>query len=182
MRIDALVARLEKDGLLLFTDAKRPNVASLVAGEPIRGSWWGHPRGKEIFSRQRELEAHADVLVVKLVDRKLTFVHRRLWPALLSVARAREPWQLENLSKLGRALLERVDSEGTLEAKGPAVKELQQRLLVHVEEVHTQSGAHASILRTWPTWASHHAPTAPLLPLPLAKQQLSEALARFNAL
>ncbi|HUR27834.1 MAG TPA: hypothetical protein VM509_06590 [Planctomycetota bacterium] len=89
MRLEALVARLEEEGLLLLADAKWPSVASLVAGEPIRGSWWSHPRGKEIFRRQRELEAHEDVLVVKLVDRKLTFVHRRLWPALLAVARAR---------------------------------------------------------------------------------------------
>ncbi len=27
-----------------------PNLAEHVAGEPIRGSWWGHPSGHEIFA------------------------------------------------------------------------------------------------------------------------------------
>jgi len=28
--------------MLLETDARLPNVASLIAGEPISGSWWSH--------------------------------------------------------------------------------------------------------------------------------------------
>ena len=26
-----------------------PNLAEAIAGGAIRGSWWGHPKGKEIF-------------------------------------------------------------------------------------------------------------------------------------
>ena len=26
-----------------------PSLAEAIAGGPIRGSWWGHPKGQEIF-------------------------------------------------------------------------------------------------------------------------------------
>jgi len=26
-----------------------PSLAEAIAGGPIRGSWWGHPKGREIF-------------------------------------------------------------------------------------------------------------------------------------
>ena len=34
---------------MLLQSAKGPvpNVADLVAGEPIKGSWWGHPAGHQ---------------------------------------------------------------------------------------------------------------------------------------
>jgi hypothetical protein len=27
-----------------------PSLAEAIAGGPIRGSWWGHPKGREIFA------------------------------------------------------------------------------------------------------------------------------------
>jgi hypothetical protein len=60
-----------------------PSLAEAIAGEPIRGSWWGHPRGQDIFAASRMVSDSPDVLVCKLIDGKVTFVHRRLWPALL---------------------------------------------------------------------------------------------------
>ncbi|HEX9577197.1 MAG TPA: hypothetical protein VF993_05555 [Myxococcales bacterium] len=59
-----------------------PSLAQEIAGEPIRGSWWGHPRGQEIFRALGEVHDSPDVLMCKLVEGKRTFVHRRLWPAL----------------------------------------------------------------------------------------------------
>ena len=41
---------LERIGLLLEHDKELPSVTLLVAGEPIRGSWWGHALG---FGRDR---------------------------------------------------------------------------------------------------------------------------------
>src|SRR6059058_4463370 len=64
-----------------------PNFAEAVAGRPIRGSWWGHAKGKEIFWLTRAVRDSADVLVCRLVGRKITYVHRRLWPALVRLAR-----------------------------------------------------------------------------------------------
>lgn len=78
---------LEEHGILLeAAQGPLPSVAELVAGMPIRGSWWGHPAGKEIFRATRALRDSPDVLVARLVDGKVTFVHRRLWPAVVRLA------------------------------------------------------------------------------------------------
>lgn len=63
-----------------------PSLADVIAGAPIRGSWWGHARGREIFALTRAVRDSPDVLVCRLVDGKVTYVHRRLWPALVRVA------------------------------------------------------------------------------------------------
>jgi hypothetical protein len=63
-----------------------PCLAETIAGEPIRGSWWGHPRAKQIFLCSRAIRESADVLVCRLVGGKVTYVHGRLWPALVRLA------------------------------------------------------------------------------------------------
>jgi hypothetical protein len=45
-----------------------PSVAEAVAGEPIVGSWWAHPKGNEIFRVLSELVYSLDVRCFKLVD------------------------------------------------------------------------------------------------------------------
>ena len=69
-----------------------PNLASKVAGAPLRGGWWSHPKGGEIFRLSRAIRASPDVLVCRIVGGKVTYVHRRLWPALVLLA-ARLPRQ-----------------------------------------------------------------------------------------
>ena len=63
-----------------------PNLAEVIAGGPIRGSWWGHPKGHEIFRVAEAICGSPEVLVCKLVDGKVTYIHRRLWPALVKLA------------------------------------------------------------------------------------------------
>lgn len=63
-----------------------PSLASAVAGEPIRGSYWAHPRAHDIFRCSRAIRGSADVLVCRLVGGKVTYVHRRLWPALVRLS------------------------------------------------------------------------------------------------
>ena len=75
------MAILRRDGVLQERDA-----AAIVAGGPIRGSWWGHPRGREIFSVTRALRDSEEILVCRLVGGKVTFVHRSRWPALARLA------------------------------------------------------------------------------------------------
>jgi hypothetical protein len=65
-----------------------PSVVEAVAGEPIRGSWWGHAKSSEIFHALGALDDSPDVLCFKLIDGKNTYVHRRLWPALVRLADA----------------------------------------------------------------------------------------------
>src|SRR3982074_116519 len=97
-------ACLKKHGLLLQTDTNLPNVCGLVTGAPVRGSWWAHPRSHDIFRVNCELADHPDVLVAKLVSGKITYIHRALWQAVIATGRAREPWQMDGLSREAREL------------------------------------------------------------------------------
>ncbi len=65
-----------------------PSVAEAIAGEPIVGSWWSHPKADAIFDALSALDDSDEIRCFKLVDRKITFVHRRLWPALARLAQA----------------------------------------------------------------------------------------------
>jgi len=79
---------VEREGIVLQSARGRvPNLAEFVAGERIRGSWWGHAKGKEIFRAASHVADSGDVLVCQLVDGKVTFVHRRLWAALVRLGR-----------------------------------------------------------------------------------------------
>ena len=99
------------------------------------------------------LAAHPDVLVVKLVSRKDTFIHRALWPAMLAVGMARDAWQTQGLDRQSRALLAAVDESGEHQARGRIALLLEQRLLVRGEQVHTDACSHAKILTSWKQWA-----------------------------
>src|SRR5262245_30823367 len=63
-----------------------PSLAEAIAGEPIRGSWWGHAKGRIIFRAAKAVSESPEILVCKLIDGKVTYVHRRLWPALVKLA------------------------------------------------------------------------------------------------
>src|SRR5262245_35006595 len=108
---ETVLAELAREGLLLESDSCLPSVTSLVAGAPVRGSWWGHRRGRAIYAVLQALADDGEVLFTKLVGGKVTLVHRRLWPALVGVALARAPWQLRGLTEPARRLLARVERE-----------------------------------------------------------------------
>jgi hypothetical protein len=64
-----------------------PNLAEAIAGESIRGSWWAHAQGKTIFRCSRAVRDSPEVLVCRVVGGKITYIHRRLWPALVRLAK-----------------------------------------------------------------------------------------------
>jgi hypothetical protein len=171
----AVLAELQRLGLLLLQDPVLPSAVAILAGGPVRGSWWGHPEANDMFRILNEVTGDPEVLTLKLVGGKVTLVHRRLWPAVLVVALARERWQTEGLSAAARALLERVE-RGVVDTSGPPVKELEERLLVRAEQVHTTSGKHLSRLERWPAWASR----VRCKPAGDGKQLLAEALAALG--
>ena len=59
-------------------------------------------KGREIFRASRAVCECPNVLVCKLVDGKITYIHRRLWPALIKLA-----------SRFGKERLARVWDEHT---------------------------------------------------------------------
>jgi hypothetical protein len=150
---------LNEGGLLLCHDARHPSAPSIIVGKPVSGSWWGHPKNKLIYDTLLQLAS--DVLWVKLVCKKETLVQRRLWPALLRVATSGDDWQTGTLSTEAKSLLERVRTPVSVEELSVADRstntrklaaELEQRLLVHVYERHTEAGRHTRVLEPWATW------------------------------
>jgi len=84
--MDPLAWVCEQGVVLQSARGPVPNLAREIAGEPIRGSWWGHPSGREIFAVLNRLRASGDVVATHLIEGKVTLVHRRIWPALIRVA------------------------------------------------------------------------------------------------
>lgn len=160
---DEILHQLQEFGLLLLSDSSLPNVAALVAGEKVSGSWWSHKAAHRIFAVSEMLEDHTDVLIMKLVSNKVTFVHRELWGKIYSIGVSREDWQLRKLSPVAKRLLETLDTQGLLQTDklgkefgakpAETTRELESRLLLHANQIHTESGAHAKVIETWPTWA-----------------------------
>jgi len=155
-----VLSELRERKWLLQADAELPSVATLVVGEPIRGSWWAHPESNRVYWVLEELDDSPEVLSVKLVRGKATLVHRDLWPALIALGASGEPWQTLKLSAAAKSLLARVTKHGSLRLDGlkgwraatkpaDAARELETRLLVYGGEIHTESGRHAKLLETW---------------------------------
>lgn len=159
----AVVAAIEGLGLLLLSDPKRKNAIQVLTGAFPRGSWWSHPDANRIYDILQTVEQHPDVLQAKLLAGKVTFIHRRLWPALLAVASAREGWQMDGLSPGAAKMLAGLEGApgGEAEAAEPteppsrtAIKELEARLLAHSESVHSPTGQHVTRLESWTAWAT----------------------------
>lgn len=86
---------VERHGIVLESaHGPVPALAAAITGAPIRGSWWGHARGREIYAACNHVSESEDVLVCKLVEGKVTYVHRRLWPALVRLAEEIGPERL----------------------------------------------------------------------------------------
>jgi hypothetical protein len=93
---------VERHGVVLESarHAKIPSLAEAIAGEPIRGSWWSNPAGKAIFRLTRAVRDAEDVLVCRLVDDRITFAHRRVWPALVRLADRLDPTRLARITEV----------------------------------------------------------------------------------
>lgn len=81
------VAYVRKHGVVLVSaKGPVPRLVEAIAGEPVKGSWWAHPKGREIFAVLEAVFESPDILACRLVAGKATLVHRRLWPALARAA------------------------------------------------------------------------------------------------
>ena len=157
---------LERHGLLLCHDAKFPSATACIAGAPIRGSWWGHAKGKLIYETLTRL--NDTVAWPKLVLGKETLVHRRLWPALVAAAESRQAWQLNALKADAKLLLRRIRRGPPVRTDGKptasVATELERRLLARSYSEHTPSGHHVRFLDTWGAWAGRNGIAAADLP------------------
>ena len=83
---DALEFVREHGVVLVAARGPVPTLTHLIAGGTVRGSWWGHPKGRVMFRILESLTHSEEVLVCRLLNDKITLVHRRLWPALVRAA------------------------------------------------------------------------------------------------
>ena len=164
-------AALEEHGILLVQDATLPSATTLVTGSPVRGSWWAHEQSHSIFDVLEALEA--ETTVAKLVARKQTLVHRDRRPELAAIGAEGATWQLDGLRPDARSVVEQVDVAGGAvrsdalvmsgsRARSSVVRDVELRLLLAVGEVHTESGRHAKVLQSWPSWAAETGLRTPL--------------------
>ncbi len=78
------VSFIEAQGVVLESaKGPVPNLADIVAGEAIEGSYWGHPKGNEIFLLTRAIRSSKEILVCRLLEGKVTYVHRRIWGSIV---------------------------------------------------------------------------------------------------
>ena len=78
---------VKKHGVVLVSArGPAPRLVDFIAGETVKGSWWGHPKGTLIFNTLEAVTDSPDLAVCRLVGGKLSLVHKRLWPALLRMA------------------------------------------------------------------------------------------------
>lgn len=71
-----------------------PRLTEAIVAGPIKGSWWAHPKSHQIFAILQTVTESKDILVCRVVDDRVTLVHRRLWPALVRVAERFPPHQI----------------------------------------------------------------------------------------
>lgn len=76
-----------------------PNLVAAIVGAPVRGSWWSHPQGRQIYAVLQRVMTHPDIALCRLVNAKRTLLHRRVWPALLPLADQFSAAQLARLQE-----------------------------------------------------------------------------------
>jgi hypothetical protein len=164
------LVRTEHDALelvrthFLVTEVPALGVRSLaeaVAGERITGSWRGHAKGRLIYRLGRVLRASDQVLTVRLVEGKVTFVDRSIWAEIYRIAMepTRRRRSLEGLSDKARELLSLVERDHTVSLRDDVSDEvpdetLELRLLVHVSARQGADKRPITVLRSWRGWAS----------------------------
>lgn len=94
------IAFVRKHGVVLVSaKGPVPTLVDAVAGEPIKGSWWGHPKGKKIFWALDGVTDSSDILVCRLVQNKVSLVHKSVWPALVRVSKRFPAGQLAQVQQ-----------------------------------------------------------------------------------
>jgi hypothetical protein len=98
MNADTAMAFVRRHGMVLVSaKGPLPRLTEAIAGEPIKGSWWGHAKSHQIFAILQQLGDSPDILVCRFIAGRVTFVHRRLWPAIVKLAGHFHPDQLAQI-------------------------------------------------------------------------------------
>ena len=84
--LEEALSFVETEGIVLESAHGRVQTfADFVAGVRVT-RWWSHPKGRLIFALTRAIRDSPDVLTCRLIAGKVTYIHRRLWPALIKLS------------------------------------------------------------------------------------------------
>jgi hypothetical protein len=104
MTRDQTMSFIRRRGLVLESArGEGPSLAEHIAGSPISGSWWSHTKGHEIFEITQIVRASRAVLVCGLAGGRITYIHRRLWPHFVRLARRFPPKALDKIMEVHTA-------------------------------------------------------------------------------
>jgi hypothetical protein len=93
--VEEALAFVRKHGVVLAAaKGTAPRLTDAIVGEVIKGSWWAHPKSHYIYAILGAVTDSDEVLVCRLIDGKITLVHRRCWPYLVRLATRFAPEQL----------------------------------------------------------------------------------------
>jgi len=130
------LAFVEEHGVVLVSATGQvPRLTEVIAGGPIKGSWWGHPKSHQIFAILEAVTESESVLVCRLVNGKITLVHRRLWPALVRVAARFPPNRISKVSQEHTASGRHVNKEVPFPRWVPAEVKKQARSISEAEAI-----------------------------------------------
>lgn len=96
---EALAFVREQGVVLVSAKGAAPKLTEAILGAPIKGNWWSHPRSRQIYAVLDPVSDSDEVLVCRFLDGKLTLIHRRLWPALVRLAKRFTPGQLAQVKQ-----------------------------------------------------------------------------------
>jgi hypothetical protein len=91
---EALAFVREHGVVLASARGTAPRLTEAIVGKTIEGSWWIHPQSRRIYAILVSVLESEQVLVCRLINGKITLVHRRLWPALIRLANRFAPERL----------------------------------------------------------------------------------------
>ena len=98
MTAEEAAAFVREHGVVLVSaKGAVPRLTEAIVDESIKGSWWAHPKSHHIFAILQAVTESENVLVCRVVDGRVTLVHRRLWPALVRVAERFPPNQIAQI-------------------------------------------------------------------------------------
>jgi hypothetical protein len=98
MTVDEALSFIREHGVVLVSGSGPvPRLVEAIVDEPIKGSWWAHPRSRQIFAVLDKLGDSPDLLSCRLIGGKMAFVHRRLWSSLVKLSSRFQPEQLAQI-------------------------------------------------------------------------------------
>lgn len=177
------LAHLEREKFLLLVDNRQPSLVTILTGETIKGSWFGHPLGNVIYNTANNIGRRKSLLALKLIDGKYTYIHPSLRDAAYALALYVDDWQEKKLTPKAKKLLAALEKKGTIPVTAANKAEaalLEKLLLANGEQEHTESGKHVKILLSWKRTAKKLGHKIKRMPVEEARRAWEDRVWAFN--